>query len=255
MDNRNRIKSLDKALQVLELLKNYGPELGIAEINKRLGLGSSTIHRILTTFEDMGYVVQDPDTSKYRLGIKVFELGATVVKNLSLDSQAKPVMARLLTQLNETVHLVILNGGEVVYINKMESSQAVVVPSQVGRRAPAHCTAAGKALLAWLPQDELEEVLELSKLEKYTPSTLDTREKLCAELALIRQRGYSLDNVEYQYGVRCVGAPIFNYSGQICAAISVTGPETRMTDDIIARAAELVMNAARSISQTLGHTG
>lgn len=249
------VQSVDRALSIIEVLSDYEEGLALTEISTKIKLHKSTVHRLLGTLIQRGYVEQNEETNKYKLTLKLFELGNKLVEKMDILPIAKPYLKRLGENTNEVVHLVLLEDTEIVYIDKVESENTIRMHSRIGSRSPAYCTAVGKAILAHLPDEELEEIWERSdikELTKYTITNLDTMKK---ELEKIRERGYSIDNEENELGVRCVAAPIFNFKGEVCAAVSVSGPIMRITQQKIKQIAKLVMESCKEISRQLGYRG
>ncbi|TDT51031.1 IclR family transcriptional regulator [Fonticella tunisiensis] len=260
MENRaktksNLIQSVDRALQILECFSRENRELGVTEISKYLGLHKSTTFGLLSTLESRGYVEQNLDNGKYRLGLKLFELGNLVHEGLDLRKQAYPFLKELVDKYQETVHLVVNDRGEAVYIDKVEGPGAIRMYSQVGKRPPMYCTGVGKAILAYMPDKEVDRILFEKGLRPFTPNTITDVDKLKAHLAEIREQGYSFDNEEIEIGLRCVAAPIKNHKGEVIAAISVAGPSTRMTWEKMNILAISVKEAAVNISRRMGYKG
>jgi DNA-binding IclR family transcriptional regulator len=217
-----------------------------------LGLSRSTVHGLLATLRQHSLLSQDAG-GHYVLGVKLFELGMAAVSRLDLRTVAGPVLERLADEFQETVHLVINDGLDVVYIDKRESPQSIRIVSQVGHRLPGHCTGVGKAMLAFKPKAELEKLLAGVELERYTGNTITDKDQLKAELELVRQSGYALDNEEIIDGLRCVAAPIRDHTTQVVAALSVSGPSMRMKPEKVERVIPAVVQAVADISQQLGY--
>lgn len=253
--SRGLIQSVDRALSIIEAFRNGSDELGVTELGKRLGLHKSTTHGILTTLCSRGYVEQDPITGKYRLGIRLFEMGSLVLDRMDLQIQAGPILDGLREGFQETVHLVIADGLDVVYISKRESPRSVRIVSQVGRRLPCHCTGVGKVLLAALAPGDLDRLLGTGELKRFTQNTITDPKQLREELDRVRECGYAFDNEEIEEGLRCVAAPVSDMTGKAIAAISVAGPRSRMTLERMSGMAGTVKTAARDLSRRLGYRG
>ena len=222
------IKVLNKAFLILDIfLKNNAP-ISMTEISEELGLYPSTIHRILDTLKYGGFVEQDSSTQKYQLGLKLVELGMTRLNNIDLVKEARPFLKGLSKKCDETVHLAILKNTEVLYLAKEESSQTIRMISYVGKRAPLHCTALGKVLLAFLPSDKMDKILGKIELFKLTENTIINKQVLIEELNKIKQEGFALDREENEKYVRCIAAPVKDYSGKVIAAISISAPSYRI---------------------------
>lgn len=246
------IKVLNKAFSVLDvLLKNNAP-MNMTEISEQLNLYPSTIHRILDTLKYGGYVEQDPTTQKYQLGLKLLELGLARLNQIDLVKEAKTFLKELTKKCDETVHLAILEDTNVLYLAKEESTQTIRMISYVGKRAPLHCTALGKVLLAFLPLDKREQILTKIELAKLTENTITNKDKLIKELERIEQEGFALDKEENEKFVRCIAAPIRDYKGRVIAAVSISGPSYRINEDNQSFLKEELLNTCQKISTRLG---
>lgn len=249
------VQSVERALAILELLGNADVHLGISEIAQSSKLPPSTAHRMLATLMELGYVEQNPETSKYTLGVRILQLRGAVIGHLTLGVHAMPVMKSLMNRVNETVHLAILNQGEVVYIERVEGLKTQGMYTRIGKRAPAHCTALGKVMLAFTPQHGwYEQVVHRNGLRRYSPTTITTEEALLAELKHIRQNGFAVDNGETGECVRCVAGPIYDYTGSVVAALSISGPQAQVTPGRVPELSVAVLGACQSISEKLGFT-
>jgi len=248
------IKVLDKSLSVLEILLQNHSSMSITEISKKLGLYPSTIHRILDTLKHWGYVEQEPDTQKYQLGLKVLELGMAKIHQMNLAKEAIPYLKELVNQCNETVHLGILEKEGVLYLAKEESSQTIRMCSYVGKRAPLHCTALGKVLLAYLPEGERKKILGRRGLLRLTEKTITDKEELEKELRVVKKQGFALDKGENEKDVRCIAAPIKNYQGKVIAAISISSPAYRTDFNKQNHLKEALIQVSNEISKRLGYT-
>ncbi|RJX32458.1 MAG: IclR family transcriptional regulator [Desulfarculus sp.] len=245
-----RIKVLQKAFRLLELFGDEALELTVPEINQRLHYNKTTTFRIIANLEEEGYLEKNPETGKYRLGMKLFFLGSLVKPYRYLRSAARPLLEQLNKQSDETVHLAVLHKGEALYLSKLESSHTVrVVISQEGHKLPAHCSGVGKVLLAHLPPEEAKGIVEERGLPAFTQHTITTWKNLEAELQRIRAQGYALDNEEIEIGLKCVAAPVF-FEGSVVAGLSVSVPRERFDQNQPALIA-MVTRAARELSQVL----
>jgi len=247
------VQVLDRTVGILQVLADARSNLGPAEIAERLSLHKSTIHRLLTALERHGYIRKQAGNGKYGLGLKLFELGSRAVAGLDLRESAQPILERLVSETGETAHLCVMDGGHMISVAIAESRRTVRTPATVGRRSPLHCTAVGKAILAFLPERAVLALVKQHPLRKYTSRTLVSRAALGAELARIRGRGYAIDDEEVEDGLRCVGAPIRNYSGAVIASMSIAGPSFRLTRSRIPVLADAVVNAAERLSSDLGY--
>lgn len=247
--NPSPMKSLHKAVAVLDCFTRSEPSLTLGVIAVRVGLPKPTTHRLLTALRAAGLVVQDGSRDRYRLGLKLVALGSVVLSDLALFHVARPHAERLANQSGEAAHLCAFDGSNVMSIDRREMQPARNEQVTI-EREPPHCTSTGKAILAFQPDDVIERVI-VAGLQRFTANTVTDPDVLRAELALVRDRGYALDLEERQYGVRCVGAPIRTAGGAVVGAISATGAADRFPDGRIPILAELVTGTARAISDAL----
>ena len=241
-----------KALQILTLFKIDKPEWGVSEIARELGMQKSTVHRLLTTMQEYDFVRKNTQGTHYRLGLRVFELGSVVFSTFDLRTVAVSYLHKLSSQCGETVHVGVLNDIEVMSIESVETQSALKSTVIVGKRAPLYCTGVGKALLAFLPIDERDRIIDRIQFQKFTANTITDRESLVKELDITRSRGYAIDNMEHEMGVRCIAAPIWDRTGKVVASLSVSGPSIRITEERIPELAELVISTTKEISAELG---
>jgi DNA-binding IclR family transcriptional regulator len=247
------VQSVDRTLTILEVLSDYNDGLSITEISSLVNLHKSTVHRLLSTLIYKGYVEQEIETSRYKISFKLFELGSKKVHKLDLLEISRPYTKMLMKSVNEVVHLVIREETDIVYIDKVEANNTISMASRIGKRNPMFCTATGKAILAFLPEDEVLRVWNNSNIVKLTKNTNTDFIIFKKELQKIRNYGYAIDDEENEIGVRCVGAPIFNMCGDVVAAISVSGPVTRITDDKIDFISNEVIKITNLISKEMGY--
>jgi len=248
-----RVPSVVRTLSILEALATAG-ELGLADLAARIGLNKSTVFRFMRTLCRDGYASRDPDTERFALTLKVFELGSAVHARLDLTRLAGPLLVRLSATTRETVHLAVMEGARLVYLHKIESPQSlrVAMESGIGLSAPAYCTGVGKVLLAFSETPALEVYLASCNLIRYTERTIAARPALLRELEAIRARGWAVDDEEHEYGVRCVAAPVRDRRGSVVAALSISGPSIRFTPERIETVRTLVCEVADEISGLLG---
>ena len=249
---RYRIQAIERAVAILNAFTAEDPELGVTDLAERLGLHKSTIHRFLVNLEAAGLVERDRHTSRYRLGLRIFELGGLVLQQMNLWDEALPFLEGLVHDTGETGHLAVLDGGEAVYIEKVEARRALRIPSAIGRGYPAHATSLGKILLAHLEPDALDALVVERGLPRCAPNTITEPSALNTELERIRVQGYAVDDEEYEDGLRCIGAPIVGHTGHVVAAIGIGGPVTRVTRQRVDELAGLVMSAAAALSRRMG---
>lgn len=248
------IQSIDRALQVVELFSLEKPEWGVTEISKALNIYKSNVHNVLTTLAERGFIIKDSRTDKYKLGIKFFELGSVVIKNMNLRKIAHPYMEKLLKEFNETVHLGILVEGEILSIEQEESGQSLSPRIFIGKRTPLHCTGVGKAIMAYLPKDKFAFIIKEMGILRYTENTISNEEELEKELEKIRKQGYAVDNMEHEEGVRCVAGPIRDYTEKVSASLSVSGPAFRINENDIPNIAKKVKEYCDCISKEMGYS-
>lgn len=248
------VQSLERAFVILDILGNADCHLGISHIAELSKLPISTTYRLLSTLHQLGYVEKNPETNKYTLGIRLLQLRGVVIERLNLGEKAMPIMKDLMNVVNETVHLAVLNEGEIVYIERVEGLSTRGMYTRIGKRAPAHSTALGKALIAHLPESVwYRDVVDRHGLKRFSSTTITTVDELREELEATRRRGYAIDNGETGEPVRCVAAPVRDYTGRTVAALSISGPQTRIKPNRVSELGEAVIRAVKSISRQLGY--
>lgn len=243
---------IDRVIDILETFTWLGPELGVGDITRALGLKKATAHRLLASLRRRGIVAQDPGTRKYRLGMKLWELGSMATSQVDWIDRVHPYLEELTHTVGETTHLAILSDSQVLYVDKVESTRSLRMPSQVGRRLPAHCSGVGKALIAFLPDEVLAALAARRGLPRFTEHTITDLDALRAELATVRQTGYAVDREEIEDGLVCIGAPIRDHTTKVVAAISVAGPASRLQGDVLTASAADVVAVAVRMSEVLG---
>ena len=232
---RYRIQAVERVGAILDVFSPEEPELGVTEIAERTGLHKSTAHRFLVNLEAVGLLERDAKTQRY-----------------SLWDEALPYLEGLVQESGETGHLAVLERGEAIYIEKVETRRALRIPSAMGRGYPAHATSLGKVLLADLGEDEVRAITDAHGMASYTRTTTTDVDTLLAELTDIRDKGFAVDDEEYDEGLRCVGAPIRDHTGRVVAALGIGGPVTRVTPERVDELARLVIDAADGLSRRLG---
>jgi DNA-binding IclR family transcriptional regulator len=243
-------KTLVKALRLLEHLAHAERPQGVTDLAAALGLSKSSVHRPLTTLTALGYVTQDADTGRYTASLKLWEIGSHVVERLDLKRVAAGPMAELAAATGETVHLSVLDGSDVVHIDKIECDHPIRAYSRVGGRVPAHCIATGKAMLAFQADGLIEAAA--AHLTAATPETIIDHDQLLSELAQIRRTGISISRGGWEQGVDGIAAPVRDASGAVTAGVGISGPAIRLRSRERARYAPLVAEAAAKISRALG---
>lgn len=247
-----QIQVLDRALALLEVLSHQGPDLTLAQLSEMLKLHKSTAHRLIMVLERHRLIEKNSTTGKYRLGLKLFELGTKAIGQLDLRERAKPFLERVVLETGETAHLCVYDDGEVVYLDKIEPARSVRLTSSVGRRNPAYCTAVGKAMMAFLPKAQVEVAAAKIGFAQFTRKTITNMLDLNADLVRVRKLGYAVDDEEHEEGVLCVGAPVWSFGQYPIAALSVSGPAFRLTHEKVPIVAQSVIGVAQALSRELG---
>ena len=247
------ISSLEKGFKVLELLAEK-EELTVTKVAELLGFNRTGSHRFLSTLRELGYVEKNQD-SRYQLTFKVMELATKVANRLKIQRVARPFMQELASIFNETTNLGFWDGERIVHLDKIESQEILRIDPVIWSRVPAYCTGLGKAILAFLSQEDLDAYLASVKFNSYTSNTITTRKRLKEELQKTRERGVAIDNEELAIGLRCISAPVFDYTGFPSYAISIAGPTTRMTNEVIERMKKKVRRTCAKLSAYLGEPG
>lgn len=247
------IQSVDRALDVLEVLSASGTELPLGEIASRSGLNSSTCHHLLSTLAARGYVGQNPRGRTYFLGTKILELSSSRVRQFNLVEVAMPELRRVNQLTRESVHLTVMQGHDLTTLAILESPHPIRVATDgAGKANAAHATATGKAILAWLPEMEIARVIAEKGLTAFTDRTITNIADLMEGLRLVRRNGYAMDREEFQPGVVCVGAAIRDHSGAVIGSIGCSMPEMRASDDLLDKTKQAVRDCANILSERLG---
>lgn len=244
---------LNRTFRILDILAQEKSGLGVTALTAKLGLNKSTTHRLIMVLESNRYVEKNGDTGRYQLGSRILELGLSALSQLDIYEVARPHLRRLVAESGETAHIGILRGGEVMSIVNVPSSQALHAPSEVGTRHHAHCSALGKAILAFRPAEDLEWFLKEAPLPGFTRNTITTKPMLVKEIETVRQSGYAVDDEERENGLRCLGAPVRDSSGEVVAAVAIAGPVFRITRDRIDQLSAMLMATAQDISVAMGY--
>lgn len=248
------IRSLSKAIHLLDVLSELGQPATLTELYQRTGWPKSTIHGLLSTMRDAGLIEQTP-AGRYWLGIRLFEYGCAVSNAWDISAIARPHMQRICSELGESVFLSVFDRASVVTLAEEESHASLRVVSEVGARLPIHCTSQGKLFLAHVSQAESRRLLRRAELKAYTPHTLTDPEQFTAELARIREQGYAVENGEYKIGLRSCSAPIRDASGDVRYAIGCVGMFRQVYTDEFLRAIRLICEGAALISHAIGFRG
>jgi IclR family KDG regulon transcriptional repressor len=247
-----RLSSVANSIRLLTSFSGEEDELGITTLAGRLRLAKSTVHRLAATLTSSGFLEQNSDTGKYRLGMALFELGALVRRRMDVANEARPKLRELLEKTGETVQMGVVDHFSVLYVYEMESPRAIRMAAAVGGRAPLHCTAVGKVLLAYQPQEFVHQVLEQG-VTAYTSKTLTRREAVLAMLSEVRAREYAIDDEESESGLRAIAAPVRNHSGAVVAAVGVAAPVQRMNKKVMQTCVPTVIATANAVSARLGY--
>lgn len=251
--NGTNVNAVVRTFLILQSIAN-NEEIGLAELARDLHIHKSTVLRFLTTLCDLGYLRRIPENDTYALSLRLFELGATALDKMDVVQLAKPIMKWLASKTNETVHLATREDDSVVYLHKVDSPHVLRMYSRIGKLAPLHCTGLGKALIAWLPESKVRTIFTNKRLRVFTEKTIGKLPDLLKELEKIRTTGFSWDHEEHEPGIRCVAAPVFDASGSVAAAISVSWPSARNQTETEVERGPLVLEASRRLSRALGGT-
>ena len=256
---KNVVQSLERAGMILEVLSQHSQGLRLRDLSQKVKLTKGTTHRLLSSLAYLDFIRQNPLNKHYLLSFKLVELGNRLLNQIDYRIEARPFLVELAERTRETAHMVILDQFEVLYIDKVEAvgnTTGLRMASMLGSRIPAHCSAVGKALLAFLPEKRLEELALTNGLPKKTENTITDLKKLKEHLELVRKRGYAVDNEENEIGIRCIGAPIRDQRGKVIAAISISVPASRMQSRAMeTMLKDRVVETALKISNKLGFQG
>lgn len=247
------INSIDRALSVLELLASDGEAFGVTELSKRLELDKSMIYRLLSTLALRGYVEQDEESRKYRLGLKIVELAGMKLSSVKMLSVARPFLKELVKRTGETVHMGVKVQHEIICLDKEEGPAILNVKGGIGDKYPPHASAIGKAIVAYLPEAETKEIFRKHGMPRYTPKTIVSLSVLKEHLKSVRELGYALNNEETYLGVRSIAAPVRERKGTVAASLGISGPVQRILDENIGRLARAVIDIADRVSAALGY--
>ena len=249
-----KVQVLDRAINILEFISRQGGgEAGLPELAAAMKLHKTTTHRIAHVLESRGLLRRSPDSTRYRLGLHLYDLGCRALDNVNIRDEARPIMTRLAFEVGETAHLAVLDRAEVLYIERVEAQRSLTMGSKLGARNPVYCTALGKAILAWSPEAEVDQTLVACRMEARTRNTFTSVLSLKRELERVHDRGYAIDDEEIEDGIRCISAPVLDPSERAVAAISVSGPAARITPNRFQIIGKTVRKAAEELSAHVGH--
>jgi len=241
------VRAVERAMLILSAFDGEHADRGVSEIAQAIGLHKATTHRIMMTLLNGGFLKRAPDGERFRLGLRVVELGLGALRGLDLRRAAFPYMQQLVERFDETCDLGIFDRGWVLYVEVVHSEHSLTIAARVGRRLPAYCTASGRVFLAFLPPEVVEPILT-EPLMPCTEKTTTSLAHLRGELEATRQRGYALDDEEFEEGIRAVSAPIRDIDGNVIAAMSLPGPTNRLTAERIPEVAQALVEAADAVS-------
>lgn len=248
--------SVFKTFAILEYFTTQKPEWGVTELAAAIGSNKSTVYRFLADLCKLGILYKQPVTEKYSLGLKLFELGSRVQINAAFVNKTHPELIEVSNSITETVHIAILKGHQVFYVDKVESPQGLTISSHIGSYNPAYATALGKMLLAYLPEDvqaqSIRTIMSKQGLRAFTKNTLVDQQTLVNELKHIKAKGYAIDREEFELGLICVAVPIFNQNNLVVAGLSASGPASRFEETKVADYVAILKQGASAIQQQIG---
>jgi DNA-binding IclR family transcriptional regulator len=250
--SRSRVPALERGLRILELLPKSRGGLTLSQLTRYLALPKSSVHCLLHTLEEAGYVYRDADSGKYRVSLRVCALAQMALNGIGLREQAKPYLQNLAKTIHMTVHLAVMEQGACILIEKVSPPEVTRIATWTGKHLSLHCTAVGKVLAAYLPEEQLDALIREQGLLRHNDNTICSPHRLKRELATIRQRGYALDDEEEEINVRCLGAPILDERGQAIAAISLVGTTTQVHDGNVEQLARQLVATASEIARHVG---
>ncbi len=247
-----RLSSVATAARLLKTFSEGEAEIGVTTLSKRLGVAKSTVYRLASTLVSEGMLEQNRENDKYRLGLALFGLGALVRQRMNVSTEARPHIFALRDATNETVHLAVPDGGQIIYVYDLESTQAIRQRANLGERKPTFCSAEGRAMLAFADPSAVDAIIAAG-LAPRTPYTDVDPARLKAALEDVRRKGYAREDEQCEIGMRSLAAPIRDAEGRVVAAVGIAGPTQRLSEDVLARFAPLVVNTAHLISARLGY--
>jgi DNA-binding IclR family transcriptional regulator len=225
------IASVIKAVKIIMYIANSEKEIGVAEIANDLGYGISSTYHLLNTLKQCNIIEQNKTTKKYKLGLKLWQIGMLAYNQNNLSVTMKPYLSKLKELTGETINLTVMYNYQIMYVAQEESDKLVKMFTKTGATAPLHCTAAGKIFLAFLSKEERDSIINKIKLTKYTDYTLTTRDEIIKAIKEIRMKGYGVDNEERELGVNCIGVPVFDLNNEVISCITISGPSSRFTEE------------------------
>lgn len=253
MEEQHTVRVIDRVFDIIEQVAASSTPMSLSDIAKSTDMSKSTVHRLLTAMCARHYIEKNPD-STYSIGYKLMETVSLHINSLELLTEAKPFLTSLMRDLHLTAHMGILDGCDVIYLEKMDVYPNTRLYTQVGFRSPAYCSSMGKCLLSCLSGEELDHTLHACDFKRYTPNTITDMQEFKRYLRVVRRQGWAMDNEEYQQGHRCIGAPVYDYRGTPVAAISASGSTSQLTDNTLESVIREVKQAAAKLSQKMGYT-
>jgi IclR family KDG regulon transcriptional repressor len=250
---RRLIQSLDRALNILEILADRDAPVALTELANEMGLDSSTVYRLVATLRAHGYAQQDDRDRRYSVGPKAIELGQKALSKFTLRSKGSPFVRELASKTGETAHLASMVGGQPIYVDKRVGSGPLSISAQIGVAALPYCTATGKAIAAYLPDAELDQLLGQTELRKLTEKTIPDVEALREHLKEVREQGYALDDEEYHPGIRCLAAPVFDHRGAVVGSIGISASVATLNGDKIAQCVTTLLDISKRLSDSMGY--
>lgn len=252
VNNDYLLSSVKNSLRILKSFSMDEPEKKVTDLAKTLGLGKSTVSRLLTTLASEGFVTKDQQSQKYRLGLSILNLNTIVSSNLEIGRESQPVLQKLVDETQETCHIAVLDGTDVIYINKIEGKHPVQILTHIGRRNPAYCTSSGRILLAYEDEQTLQRALE-GELKAYTDKTITDPESIRSEIKKAKGQGYSISIEQLRVGVVSISAPIRDYTDHVVNTVTIVGPAQRLNPSNLNIYIHKVIHAANEISARLGY--
>lgn len=251
MDNRSLAQTVLKALEIMEVICD-NQNCGVQEISEKVGLNRTTVHRLVATLENAGYVKQEKERGKYRATLRLYELGNKVIKQLNISKQAYPIMKKLSEETKETIDLAVREGSNIVYVQIIDSPQGLKVSAPVGSRPPLYCNASGKVILAYMPKEKIKALFP-AEFNLFTPNTVKNIAELEAELDKVLANGYAVDSEGWVLNTTALAAPVWNYDHKVVAALTIAAPTIRMSPARIKELAQILTREAKTLSEKLGY--
>lgn len=248
------VQSIERAFSIIDTIARSSEPPTLAEISKAIGLHTSTTFHLLKTLCHVGALRQDGDKT-YRIGSYIFGLAAGAMTEINLVNDALPQLDWLASQTGETSHIAVMADNEVIILHRVEGKSPIKFSERVGSIRPAYCTAVGRALLAHLSEARFVEYMSTTKFVRFTEHTVTSKEKIKSEVALVKEKGIAVEYCEFNAEIRCIAAPVTSFDGTVIAAIGISGPVWRVSNEDVARYEKQVLLSAQNLSAELGHVG